>query len=299
MEQKIFAFDDGSALQAFIDQNRDRIVGHTIKACYIDLGIYCKAESAGPVFLILDDICLGIDYLFEGHIRIITVEESDFEFTGTANKDPEIKSGTFHSRTAEWKDEWIDWYPEMPGMDQKIVDISLERFSHAYENYIDGLRPDGGDYFSEIRLTLEDGTELHINADDSWGSDGFVEVWLTNLPASSIRRELDSTPFEMWMKVRHEFDQVVSASSATPDELAELVMYYMRKCDHEMEKFRKKHPESWEVPGHMYSFTLDYVMSLFIEHGMNKGYVDPNGRSLRDLANRIGDYAKNIALKIL
>ena len=60
----------------------------------------------------------------------------------------------------------------------KIVDIQVNRFSEAFEcNGATGeMRPDGGDYFSTIRICLDSGGSLCLCGVDSI-TDGYVEVW--------------------------------------------------------------------------------------------------------------------------
>lgn len=52
-------------------------------------------------------------------------------------------------------------------MNQKVTDITIGRHSERYEDYPNSERPEGGDYFSWLKLTLEDGTGLSIYAEDA------------------------------------------------------------------------------------------------------------------------------------
>ena len=60
----------------------------------------------------------------------------------------------------------------------KIIGVTVDRFSHAFEcNPCTGeMRPEGGDYFSTIRLFLDSGTTLCFCGEDSI-SDGYMDMW--------------------------------------------------------------------------------------------------------------------------
>ena len=185
-----FRFDEATPLQAFIDQYRDRIVGHTLKACYINaesIGLHdidewgrtTRSTSEGILFFILDDVCIGLSYLFLSHADIVICEEKDFEVIND-NYQENQKLVHFRGEIPGITDEYtsyLTWDPEMPSMNQKIVDVSIGRFTQGYEDSIDSERPDGGDYFSWISLALEDGTEVIARAMNAV-YDGACELFL-------------------------------------------------------------------------------------------------------------------------
>ena len=300
MEQKEFKFDEATPLQAFIDKYQDRIVGHVLKACYTDMGMYvCDNNGSQPVFLILDNLVIGIEYLYRGHITIFTAEESDFE-PEERYDDAERKALIFHSRITGRGDAWVSWYPDMPAMGQKIKKVTIGRHSDRYEDYPNSERPEGGDYFSWIEVKLEDGSVLHIYAEDAT-SDGYVDVWMTDLPAYSlIKTEIDRDPSELGKRIHREFNNVMWACEPKPDELAELAMQYMRKCDHEIEKNLETYGER-RPHGYLSDYTdsLHDVVGAFVERGMNKEYIDASGKKLLDLAVEIGDEAGSRVLPLL
>ena len=297
MEQREFNFDEATPLQEFIDKYRDRVVGHVLKAVYVDCFFYVESESAdSPVFLVLDDLCIGIDYLFKSHAAIITADESDFEITGEIENDTRYKTITFHGKLEGWRNEGLLWCSELPAMGQRIVDISIGRFSHQYEDHPNSLRPDGGDYFSFLRLTLEDGTELSIEAEDSL-MDGYVDIWMYGLPAyASIKAEIDRPASEFSARVFDEFRQVVWGCSPKPDELSELAMQYMRKCIRETE--RTEDTEQDEDDSHYTSHLYD-VIKLFVSREMNLDYVDTTGKALKDLVMEVGGEATEKVLPLI
>ena len=300
MEQKEFTFDEATPLQAFINKYRDRIVGHVIKACYTEMGMYVRNDNGSqPVFLILDDLVIGIEYLYRGHVTIFTADESDFELE-EHDDDSGRKDFVFHSRIPGRDDAWGAWYPDMPAMGQKIKKVKIGRHSDRYEDYPNSERPEGGDYFSWIEIRLEDGSVLHIYAEDAI-SDGYVDVWLSDLPAYSlIKTEIDRDPSELGMRIHHEFNDVMWACEPKPNELAELAMQYMRKCDHEIERnleaYGDRRPHGYHT---VYTDFLHDVVGAFIGRGMNIKYTDASGEKLLDLAVEIGDEAGSRVLPLL
>ena len=190
MLQSHFRFDEATPFLEFIDQFRDRIVGHTLKACYINLDCFGEHDidewghtnrtvSEGVSFFILDDICIGLKYHFLSHADIIICEEEDFKVIDDNYRDNE-KLVAFLWGIPGIVDEYsncLTWDPELPAMNQKIVDISIGRFSQGYEDSSSTERPDGGDYFSWISLALEDGTEVIARAMNAV-YDGCMELYL-------------------------------------------------------------------------------------------------------------------------
>ena len=123
---------------------------------------------------------------------------------------------------------------------------------------------------------------------------------MTNLPAFPvIQKELNRKPQEFVLRLRNEFSDFVQASTITPDELADLAMHYMRKCDHEIERYRKKHQNEMHGAYTLYTDQLHDVVKLFIEQGMNKNYVDDSGKALCDLAMEIGEEAGKRVLPLI
>ena len=79
----------------------------------------------------------------------------------------------------------IDYYDEELELGEEkhliencvITDIQIERFSYEFECDIQGnIRPEGGDYFSTIRLYLDSGKVLCFRGADSI-CDGYIEIW--------------------------------------------------------------------------------------------------------------------------
>ena len=296
MEQWVYKFDEATPLQNFIDTYRDRIVGHVLKACYVEFGLYVYNDDASSsVFLILDDLCIGIEYLYRGHVSIFTADETDFEFTGDDPDEPAEKRIIFHSRLPGIDDSYVSWRTDMPAMNQIVTGIQIERHSERYEDYPNSWRPEGGDYFSSISLTLEDGTKLYICGQDA-DSDGYTMVWLSNMPAFAyLKAELD-TKKKKWSYMGSKgLHHILWHSNPSRNELAELAMYYMRKCDHEIENYRREKGTP-SITGPFYTYRLKKILEEFKIRGMNINYVDSSGKALIDLALEIGEEASSRAL---
>ena len=276
MEQRIFHFDEATPLLSFLEQHREYIVGHTLNAIYAKC-MYTKSMDENMVFLSMDDYCIGIEYLWESDLSILIADQKDFEIDREIHNDSGHKNVHFHSHLPEVRDVYTDWCVWTPGMNQKIVDIKVERFSHKFNSYGDDIRPEGGDYFSAIRLILEDGTKLCFRGLDAI-TDGYIDVWMEDLPAAkNLPACLRLPDFSVY--VHAFFRDILEASHPTPDELASIAMMYMRKC------------------GNLYSAQQDYgycdsilktLIKAFCAHGMNKYYVDETGKPLLELLHEIG-----------
>ncbi len=292
MNQKEYIFDDPSALQGFLDKFQDIIIGHTLKAVAVNGFMYCSLDpTQTPIVLVLDDACIRIEFLWQSRVSIMTANESAFQIAGEIDDDDQFKLVNFHIANPERTDDSLYWYAEMPFKDQKITDVAIEWNREPKE-----LSPDrqGNEEFPRFDIKLEDGTVLHIHAEERY-QEIESQVWLSDMPAySSIKAELDKDPYYLARTKRDRFDYIVSASHPTADELAELAMYYMRKCDREFENYRKENGESW--PDSLYTFELNHVLEQFKICGMNIDYVDSTGKSLIDLALEIGEEASSRAL---
>lgn len=280
MEQRLFHFDEATPLLAFLEKHRDYYIGHTLKAVYAYC-MYTNAMDENMVFLVLDDYCIGIEYLFESDLSILTADKNDFEIEDAVRNDSGDKYIHFHSRLTTVRDVYSDWCVWTPAMNQKIVDVQVERFSHAFNSCGDEIRPEGGDYFSTIRLVLEDGAKLCFRGMDAI-TDGYVDVWMEDLPAvKNLLACLNLPDFSVY--VHSFFRDILEASHPTPDELASIAMMYMRKCG---DLYRQQ--QDYGYCGRI----LKGLMEAFAAHGMNKHYVDDTGKPLLELLHEIGPVEK-------
>lgn len=292
MDQKEYIFSEPSVLQGFLEKNQVKIIGHTLKAVSVNRLMYCCLDpDVTPIVLVLDNACIRIEFLWRSRVSIMIADESDFQITGEIDDEDQFKLVNFRIANPERTDDDLLWYAEMPFMNQKIADVDIEWNCEPQE-----LSPNrqGNEEFPKFDIKLEDGTVLHIHAEERY-QELESQVWLTDMPAySSIKAELDKDPYYLARTKRQRFDYIVYTSKPTADELAELAMYFMRKCDHEFENFRKKNGDSW--PDHLYTFELNHVLEQFKICGMNIDYVDSTGKSLIDLALEIGEEASSRAL---
>ena len=71
----------------------------------------------------------------------------------------------------------LEWRKKEDIEDNVILEVTVERFSHAFEHNIQGdMRLGSGDYFSTIRLHLESGKILCF-AEDEAVADGYIRYW--------------------------------------------------------------------------------------------------------------------------
>ena len=173
---KEYSFTEATPLIEIFDKYQNKIIGNQIKNFYIDYwpdyGRYSLSDR--PVVLELDDCFVVISYLITSDIGIIVGTEDEV----SQNKDV--------ADMINIKNVLVDYYGEefSRGVKKetiencKITKIDVERFSYAFEcNAVtEEIRPEGGDYFSTIRLYLESGATLCFCGTDSI-TDGYVEVW--------------------------------------------------------------------------------------------------------------------------
>ena len=173
---KTYSFTEATMLMNFIDENKENIIGCVLKQFHTKYWPQYGRRSLSdiPVVLELPNCCIAINYLIYSDIEIVIGTKDELE------RNEEI------ANVINIRNEIIDYYSEEFEMGVKkeliesckIVDIQIERFSEAFEcNGATGeMRPDGGDYFSTIRIYLDSGVVLCLCGVDAI-SDGYVEVW--------------------------------------------------------------------------------------------------------------------------
>lgn len=172
----VYHFSEATPLIKFIDEKKDRIIGGTLKRLdTLYWPIYERANiSELPVILEMDDYCIVVNYLLVSDIEIRIGKKE-------ALMKDEDAAYLFNIRN-----EMQDYYEEELELgikkalieNCKIEDIQIERFSEAFEcNSATGeMRPEGGDYFSVIRIYLDRGVTLCLCGVDAI-TDGYVKVW--------------------------------------------------------------------------------------------------------------------------
>ena len=171
---KEYHFIEAEPLVQFIKRNQTEIIGHTLKNLYTeywpDKGRYVISDM--PVIIEMDNCIWIVNYFVPSDIHIKVCKKAEIE-------DEDEK------RILTIKDEIIDYYGEEFNLGEEkqmienciLSDIKIERFSSEFEYNIQGdVRPNGGDYFSTIRLYLNSGKVLCFCGADSI-LDGYIEIW--------------------------------------------------------------------------------------------------------------------------
>lgn len=171
-----YNFIEAKPLLDFIEKNKDKIIGHTLKKLHTEYWPDCGRVSLSDndVVLELDDYCIVINYLIISDIQITVGSKEDVSQNQETAKIINYRNVIQDYYAAEFergvKKELIE--------ERRIEKIEIERFSESFEcNASTGkTRPDGGDYFSDIRLYLDSGLMLCLCAADST-MDGYIELW--------------------------------------------------------------------------------------------------------------------------
>ena len=172
---KKISFTEWMPLNDFIDKNKDKIIGHTLKAFYTyywpETGRCSSTDD--PVFIETDEFCIVIHYLIPSDL---TIEVGSKE---------EVLLNNDCRDLIEFNRSGNDYYQEEFGdgikkddIEGRIINrIEVSRFSSAFECTPQGdMRADGGDYFSTIKLCLDSGIDLCFCGADSI-CDGYIEIW--------------------------------------------------------------------------------------------------------------------------
>ena len=170
-----YYFTEASSLIEFIEKNKKSIIGCTLKQFHTEFWPQYNRESISdrPVILEMEYLCVAIDYRVTSSISLLVGLKEDIK------KDEEVAS------IINLRNRMEDYYNEEFGEgiekgkieDCKIADIQIEHFSTAFECNTDGdIRPNGGDYFSTIRICLDSGVKLCLRGAAAI-IDGYVEIW--------------------------------------------------------------------------------------------------------------------------
>ncbi len=173
---KRFAFVEATPFIEFIKTNEKKLLGCTLKKFHT---LYWPEQnwtmkSEKPVVLEIDNYCVAIHYFVPSDIEIF-VEKKEIAETNNAFSD-----------MMNIRNEVYDYYEEEFGRGVKkeriencvINRIEVERFSESFEiePTTGKVRPDGGDYFSTIRIYLDSGLVLCLCGAESI-CDGYIYVW--------------------------------------------------------------------------------------------------------------------------
>ena len=171
-----YSFTEATPLLQFIEENKTSIIGSTLKYLHTEYWPEHGERnlSENPVVLEFTDYCIVVNYLIYSDMELVI------------GKKEEIVNNQDVAYIVNIRNKIHDYYSEEfdRGINKeliencKIVDIQVDRFSEAFEcNGATGeMRPDGGDYFSTVRVCLDSGIVLCLCGVDSI-TDGYVEVW--------------------------------------------------------------------------------------------------------------------------
>ena len=170
---KTYTFTEAKPLLDFIESHSKEIIGHRIKTLYInywpELDRHIMSDE--PVVLEMDNGCILLEYLIYSDLTITT---------GTKD---EIHQQDRVDIVMSFRDEIINYFEFADSIKKddiegrKVINITVDRFSHAFEYNIQGdERPEGGDCFSTIRLHLDNGVKLCFCGADA-EADGYIFSW--------------------------------------------------------------------------------------------------------------------------
>lgn len=167
---KEFSFLEATPLINFIEKNKNKIIGNTIRKFYSSS--YFGDLSSQPIAFSLDGFDIILTYFYYSDLKINIVE------SGAVQKHPDLDflhegaPSVYKPTYTAMEDEFF------PYANCKISDISIERFSKAFEinPVTEEMRPEGGDYFKTITVYLENGKKFYISG-MSADYDGYVSVW--------------------------------------------------------------------------------------------------------------------------
>ena len=170
-----YSFTEAAPLLQFIEENEKCIIGSTLKYLHTEYWPEHGRRSLSdiPVVLELADYCIIVNYLIYSDIELIIGKKEEL----VKDQDVEYLVNIRDRRYDYYSEEFERGIKKELIEDCKIVDIQVDRFSKAFECNTNGdMRPDGGDYFSTIRIYLDSGVVLCLCGVDSI-TDGYVEVW--------------------------------------------------------------------------------------------------------------------------
>ena len=171
-----YSFTEATPLLQFIEENKTSIIGSTLKYLHTEYWPELGRSSLSdiPVVFEFENYCIVINYLIYSDMELIIGKKEEL----VKDRDVEFLVNIRDRRYDYYSEEFERGINKELIENCKIVDIQVDRFSEAFEcNGATGeMRPDGGDYFSTVRVCLDSGIVLCLCGVDSI-TDGYVEVW--------------------------------------------------------------------------------------------------------------------------
>ncbi|MBR3362179.1 MAG: hypothetical protein IKG39_12640 [Lachnospiraceae bacterium] len=175
-----FEFLEATPLIDFVEKNKSKIIGHTLTGFYMDIwpAVGRCQISDMPMIIEMDECCLVVNYLIPSSMEI-TIAQKD-----------EIEQDEEYIWIMDRRNVIRNFFGEEFGLDKMrgrieghiVETIEIKRFSEEFE--INGstgeTRPEGGDYFSTIRIILDSGMAICFCGSDAI-NDGYIEAWLEHI----------------------------------------------------------------------------------------------------------------------
>lgn len=160
-------FTEAEPLLRFLESNRDKIVGNTIRKFYSTT--YFGDLTAAPVAFSLDGFDIVFEYFYYSDLHL------HIAASGAVDNDHTL-AFVYEGKT--YRPSYHVCEEDFPYLDRQITDIEIARFSHAFEinPCTEEMRPEGGDYFSTITVHLDNGEHFYISG-MSAAYDGYMSLW--------------------------------------------------------------------------------------------------------------------------
>ena len=173
-----YRFYNATELINFLESNKSRYEGKVLKEVYTDFGNcyipFRRQLTDNPVILQIDDLYVAVNCYVPSDLNIIAGKFDDvYDYSDerwVLDNSLDCDDEPVH--------EFMDRPPASDIKNHKIVSVDVKRFSDEFDiDYARGVcRPNGGDYFSTISITLDNGVKICICGADAM-CDGYIELW--------------------------------------------------------------------------------------------------------------------------
>ena len=173
-----YAFYTATELVSFLEKYKQYYEGCTLK--YVSANLISFKNplrhhiTDEPVIFQIDDICVAVDCYFPSDMRICAGNLDEFAEVVPEYRIIDMLKNENNTELCGFMD-----FPEIENIkNRKIVSIDVE---HSTEGFCinesnDTFRPDGGDYFNTVTITLDSGVRICIRGADA-SYDGYTTIW--------------------------------------------------------------------------------------------------------------------------